>query len=91
MANAVVHHMVHALAAYLRAHKKDPFYGLFIGFGLAMAAAVFTVGRVYGPTGMAASLLILNTTICLGGGSIVFVRCRRAWHVGPVILGTPPV
>jgi hypothetical protein len=80
LANAVVQHMAQALAAYLRAHKRDPFVWLFIAFGLAMAAAVFTVGRAYGATGMAASLLVLNATICLGGGTFVFVRCRRAWH-----------
>jgi hypothetical protein len=83
LANAVVQHMVLALAAYLRAHKQDPFFGLSVAFGLATAAAVFTVGRAYGATGMAASLLVLNATICLGGGSLVFARCRRAWHADP--------
>jgi hypothetical protein len=91
LANAVVQHIVHALAAYVRAHKRDPFYGLFIAFGLAMAAAVFTVGRAYGPTGMAASLLILNTLICLVGGIFVFIHCRRAWHVDPGIPEPQPV
>ncbi len=85
LANAVIQHMVHALAAYLRAHKRDPFYGLFIGFGITMAVAVFTIGRMYGPVGMAASLLLLNTTICLGGGTMVFLHCRRAWHADPVL------
>jgi hypothetical protein len=88
LANAVVQHVVHALAAYLRAHRRDPFFGLFIGFGLAMAVAVFTVGRAYGAVGMAASLLILNSIICLGGGTLVFARCRRAWHA-PAAAGLP--
>jgi hypothetical protein len=89
LANAVVAHMVQALASYLRAHKRDPFYGLFITFGLAMAAAVFTVGRLYGPVGMAGSLLILNTTICLAGGAVLFGRCRRAWHAEPADVAEP--
>jgi hypothetical protein len=75
--------MVHALSSYLRAHKQDPFLWLTVGFGLAMAAAVFTVGRTYGSVGMAASMLVLNATICLGGGALVFTRCRRTWHVHP--------
>jgi hypothetical protein len=83
LANAVVQHVAYTLAAYLRAHKRDPFFGLNVTFGLAMAAAVFTVGRAYGATGMAASLVLLNVLICVGGGSLVFVRCRRAWHVAP--------
>jgi hypothetical protein len=85
LANAVVQHMVHALAAYLRAHKREPFFWLYISFGMAMGVAVFTVGRAFGPVGMAASLLTLNTAICLGTGTIVFIRCRRAWHADPAI------
>jgi hypothetical protein len=80
LANAVVQHMSLSLAAYLRAHRRDPFFGLLVAFGLSVAAAVFTVGRWYGPVAMAASLLILNSIICLGGGALVFLRCRRAWH-----------
>lgn len=83
LANAVVQHMVYALASYLRAHKRDPFCALFVAFGVAMAVAVFTVGRATGPIGMAASLLVLNATICLAGGAVVFARCRRAWHADP--------
>jgi hypothetical protein len=83
LANAVVQHMVNALASYLRAHKRDPFFPLFVTFGLSMAVAAFTVGRAFGPVGLSASLLILNTTICLGGGAFVFFRCRREWHADP--------
>jgi hypothetical protein len=80
LANAVVQHMVHAMATYLRAHKKDPFFPLFVCFGMLMTVAIFTVGPRYGPLGMAAALLFLNTTICLGGGAYVWNRCRNAWH-----------
>jgi hypothetical protein len=84
LANAVVQHMSMALAAYLRAHKRDPFFGLIVAYGLAMVTAVFTVGRLYGAVGMAASLLVLDTAICLVGGAAVFVRCRRNWHAATV-------
>jgi hypothetical protein len=84
LANAVVQHMSLSLAAYLRAHRRDPYFLIVIAFGLSMAVAVFTLGRTYGPTAMAGSLLVLNTLICLGGGSIVFIRCRRAWHAEPL-------
>jgi hypothetical protein len=48
-----------------------------------MLVAVLTVGHEYGSLGMALSLLVLNTVICLGGGTLIFVRCRRAWHAAP--------
>jgi hypothetical protein len=84
LANVVVQTMFHALLSYLRAHKRDPFVGLTIGFAAATVMAVFTVGRAYGSLGMAASLMVLNTAICLGGGAVVFARCRRAWHAEPI-------
>ncbi len=93
LVNVVVQHTVHALAAYLRAHKREPFLWLYVGFGLAMGAAVFTVGRAYGALGMSASLVLLNATVCLGGGGVIFVRCRRAWHrpaAAPVALDPTP-
>ena len=85
LANVVVQTMVHALNSYLRAHRREPFVWSFAIMGGAMLIAV-TIARSYGAVGMAASLLILNTTICLGGGSLIFVRCRRAWHAEPAIL-----
>jgi hypothetical protein len=83
LANAVVQHMVHAMTSYLRAHKRDPYFPLFVTFGVSMVVAAFTVGRAFGPVGLAAALLTLNTTICLGGGVFVFLRCRREWHADP--------
>lgn len=80
LANAVVQHMVNAMTSYLRAHKRDPYFPLFVAFGILMIVSAFTVGRAFGPVGLAAALLTLNTTICLGGGIFVFTRCRRAWH-----------
>jgi hypothetical protein len=75
--------MVHALNSYLRAHKREPFLWPFVALGLAMVLTVVTVGRAYGAIGMATSLLVLNTVICLGGGGLIFARCRRAWHAAP--------
>jgi hypothetical protein len=86
LANVAVQTMIHALNSYLRAHKQEPFLWLSIAMGLAMLVAVLTFGRWYGSLGMAAALLTLNTTICLGGGSLIFIRCRRAWHADPVSL-----
>jgi hypothetical protein len=48
-----------------------------------MMIAVLTIGRGLGSIGLAALLLILNTAICLGGGSLIFIRCRRDWHAVP--------
>jgi hypothetical protein len=80
LANVVVQTMVNSLNVYLRAHKKEPFLWPFITLGVVMLVAVLTLGREYGSLGMAASLLVFNTVICLGGGGLIFRRCRRAWH-----------
>ena len=80
LANVVVQTMVNSLNAYLRAHKMEPFLWTFLALGVVMLVAVLTVGRTYGSLGMAASLLFFNTVICLGGGGLIFLRCRRAWH-----------
>jgi hypothetical protein len=85
LANAVVQTMVHALNSYLRAHKREPFLWLFVGLGIVMLIAILTFGRTYGSVGMAASLLTLNTAVCLGGGGLIFARCRRAWHADRAI------
>jgi hypothetical protein len=85
LANAVVQTIVQSLNNYLRAHKREPFLWTFVALGITMLIAVGTVGRAYGSIGMAASLLTLNTIICLGGGGLIFVRCRRAWHAEPAV------
>jgi O-antigen/teichoic acid export membrane protein len=89
MANAVVHHMFHALVAYLRAHKRDPVWWLFIVYGLVMAVAVLSLGRAYGSIGMAGSLLGVDVTVCLTGGVYLFFHYRRAWHAEPVTEPAP--
>jgi hypothetical protein len=78
--NSVVQTMVLALNSYLRAHKREPFLWTFVALGVSMLVVVLTVGREYGSVGMAASLLVLNSAICLGIGGRIFVRCRRVWH-----------
>jgi hypothetical protein len=90
LANVVVQTMFSALHSYMRAHKRDPFVALTIAFTLAMTVAVFTVGREFGSLGMAAALLLLNTVICLGGGWLVFLRCRRTWHAETTVAVTEP-
>jgi O-antigen/teichoic acid export membrane protein len=88
MGNVVVQTMVQALISYLRAHKREPFLAVNLLYSAAVVAAAFLIGRLAGSLGMAAALLILNTTICLGAGGLVFVRCRRAWHSEPAV-GAP--
>jgi hypothetical protein len=76
---------------YVRAHKREPFVWVYLGFAAAAVATLVLFGRGLGSTGMAAVLLVLNTTICLGAGGLVFVRCRRAWHAESAVEAADPV
>lgn len=79
MANAVLNHVIFAVASYVRAHRRDPFVAAVIGMGVVLGASVVAVGRPYGATGMAAVYFVLNAAFC---GVVVWIsaRARRAWH-----------
>jgi hypothetical protein len=85
LANVVVMTMFNSLQCYIRAHKRDPFVALTLAFAVTLTVAVFTIGREFGALGMTASLLILNSVICLGGGWLMFKRCRQAWHADETV------
>jgi hypothetical protein len=91
MANVVVQTIVSAFMNYLRAHKREPFVWVYLGFAAAAVGTLLVFGRSLDSLGMAAVLLGLNTTICLGAGGFVFARCRRAWHMEPVAELPDPV
>ena len=67
------------LAAYLRAHKKEPFLGISIGSGVATGLLVWILGSKFGPIGAGASFLIVAIGI-LPFGLKIWHRCRKEWH-----------
>ena len=69
-----------AEAVYLRAHKREPFLGVYIATALVIVPATFVLGRAYGATGMMLGYFAATAIVTLGGGTWVFHRKRREWH-----------
>lgn len=72
--------LVFAEAVYLRAHKREPFLGVYVATALVIAPATFFLGRAYGATGMMLGYFVATAVVSLGGGTWVFVHKRREWH-----------
>jgi hypothetical protein len=67
-------------AAYLRAHKKEPFLILSIVQGLLTCLSSWVLGRHYGALGMVAGYLAVVAFFTLPYGTYVWSRCRNEWH-----------
>jgi O-antigen/teichoic acid export membrane protein len=68
------------LAAYLRAHRREPLMWVSVVSGLSVGAAVIVFGRYSGILGMAWSYLAIST-LTIPAVVWIFIRCRSAWHV----------
>lgn len=81
-ATTLINIVVFAEAAYLRAHKQEPFLLITIVIGCSVAASTYVLGRDFAATGMMAGYFLINLLVGLGGGTWIFLRKRRLWHVG---------
>jgi hypothetical protein len=79
---AVINVVGFAQAAYLRAHKEEPFLLNSVVLGILMALSTYFLGRVYGAMGMAVGYFTLAGLLGLGWGSWIFISKRRIWHSG---------
>jgi hypothetical protein len=70
----------HSQAAYLRAHKKEPFLSVSVVSGLLTGLCTVILGSRYGATGMGAGYLAVAALLVLPMGTIICYRCRAAWH-----------
>jgi hypothetical protein len=80
LATLLINTLFFAEAVYLRAHKREPLLGVFVASGIAVATCAFTLGRMYGATGMMLGYFVSTLVISVGGGTWVFARKRREWH-----------
>jgi len=71
-------------SAYLRAHKREPFLSVSVISGLLVGLTTVWLGRRFGATGMAAGYLAVVALVVLPMGTIIWRRCRAAWHA-PII------
>lgn len=80
IATMLVNHIVFAEGVYLRAHKQEPFLWISVLSALAIGTATFTLGRIWGATGMMLGFFVATVVVSLGGGTRIFVHKRREWH-----------
>ncbi len=70
----------HCLAAYLRAHQRDPLLVANLLFYLASGAGVWYFGSEYGPLGAGLAYLGAIAFINLPLQTAIWRTCRRDWH-----------
>jgi len=73
-------HVPRCQSMYLRAHKKDPLWGLnLITHGLTGFAVVW-FGSRHGPLGAGLAYLSIVGILVLPMSSIIWKRCKNRWH-----------
>ena len=75
----LVNHSVFAQAAYLRAHKQEPFLVNSVTMACLMGLSTYFLGRYYSAIGITSGYFVLA---CFGlmWATAVFLQKRRLWH-----------
>lgn len=68
------------LMAYLRAHKKEPLFIVWLTTGISMLLMNYFVSGLWGPMGMAVGCFILLAFFAFPASTYVFLHCRSDWH-----------
>lgn len=76
---ALANHVIYAEAALLRSHRVDPFMGLSLLSAAATGILAFAWIPQHGLAGAVAAYATVTLLVGLCGGSIVFLRKRKAW------------
>lgn len=69
----------HAMATYLRAHKREPYLALSLIEAAITLAVLYPLGKAYGAEGLAWGFLVIATAT-LTPAYLIFRRCRVRWH-----------
>lgn len=69
----------HALGAYLRAHKKEPYLALSMVEAVLNLAILFPLGKAFGAMGVASGYCAVALVIYVPA-HIIFLRCKKEWH-----------
>lgn len=68
-------------SVYLRAHKREPFLGLSVVSSLLIGLLTVLMGSSrYGAAGIAVGYLAVVASVVVPIGSVIWYRCRAAWH-----------
>ena len=67
-------------STYLRAHKKEPFLVLSVVGSLMIGLSTWLLGGRFGAIGIAAVFLAVRLFFNIPFGTLIWYRCRSAWH-----------
>jgi hypothetical protein len=75
-------HIAASEAAYLRAHKQEPFLILSVLVGIFTGISTLVNGKMWGASGVVIGFFFCGGLFYLCGGTYIFLRFRRMWHSG---------
>lgn len=75
-----VNHVMFCQAAYVRAHRMDPFLLLTTAVNLLTGLGVWVLGRSFGAIGAISAWLAILTLLYLPLHTVIWVRMRREQH-----------
>jgi hypothetical protein len=78
----IANHAYSSQAAYLRAHRQEPFVRVAATMAVFCSGATYLLGAQWGATGMMAGFLTIMLLVGVGGGTHIFLAKRREWHGG---------
>lgn len=76
----IINQFVFAWAAYLRAHKREPFLMPSIVVGVLCCASTFFLGHRFGLNGMVIGYTTIMSTVSFIWAYFIFKRKRIEWH-----------
>ena len=80
IAGAVLGQIAQCQAAYLRAHKQEPFLVYNIVYGITNGILVWWLGSRFGALGASAGYLLVMSLVSVPLGSYIWIKCRKKWH-----------
>jgi len=80
MFTILLNHLVSCEAAYLRAHKREPFLVLAVVMATMTGTSTLLAGRLWGSTGVTVGYFLCGGVFYLCAGTYIFTKCRRLWH-----------
>jgi len=80
MLATVFAYVTYAQAAYLRAHKEEPFMTISLISAVLIGVLTFALGKQYGATGVMAAYFAVSGIVGMGCGSMIFFSKRRDWR-----------
>jgi O-antigen/teichoic acid export membrane protein len=76
----VLNYVTYAQAAYLRAHKEEPFLFISLISAGLIGALTLILGKEYGALGVMSGYTVVCAIVGFGWGSLIFFSKRREWQ-----------